>query len=382
MPDCPFPQPTRLLAFRVIIFLAILSPGSNTSFCLAQVSFTNDVAPILIDHCVGCHGEELTEADLRLDSFEALLNANLSDAALTPEDPDSSQLYTRLLEEDEDLRMPQDAGPLKEDQIEVIRSWIESGGRFDATSRYDLLEDIEQAKQYSTPPSSYAKPIAITALTFDPNEGELYVSGRNEVTVWTLDGEPLRRLPNLNRVVSAIALHPDSAWIAVASHQAGNSEIRILHRESGDLFGVPLQSTKRVTSLCYNENGSRLAIGEEKGGVLVLDLEDQDKQRMPAEHNARVRHLAWEDSELETASENLVIRIDTESGKVVEEANPAGLFPGTGEAINGVLEDLGKETTSWCKLPTKQIAIGLGSGEVLLLDEKGKIGARFQAYPQ
>jgi hypothetical protein len=76
----------------------------------AQTRFNRDVRPILSDHCFTCHGPDAKNKNipLRLDSFEAA-TADLGNGrrAITPGDPEKSQLVARIQSPSKALRMPQ-----------------------------------------------------------------------------------------------------------------------------------------------------------------------------------------------------------------------------------------------------------------------------------
>ncbi|WP_161604688.1 DUF1549 domain-containing protein [Roseiconus nitratireducens] len=100
----------------------------------SDVDYGRHVRPILAKHCFTCHGpdEDARQAGLRLDQQEDA-HADLGGyAAVTPGDPEHSELMVRVTSEDEDLRMPPaDAdNALSPSQIETLRQWIQSGGQY------------------------------------------------------------------------------------------------------------------------------------------------------------------------------------------------------------------------------------------------------------
>jgi mono/diheme cytochrome c family protein len=93
----------------------------------APVDFARDVQPILAASCVRCHGAEKTEAGLRLDTHEGLLDGGDSGGAIVRGDGKGSLLYQRLMAADPDERMPQRADPLPRAQVETLVRWIDDG---------------------------------------------------------------------------------------------------------------------------------------------------------------------------------------------------------------------------------------------------------------
>ena len=98
------------------------------------VDFNRDVKPILADNCFKCHGPDKNQrkADLRLDLKEGLFANGAEDAPVVPGKPDRSELYTRLLEKDPELRMPGAASgkKLTQRQIAILKRWIEQGAEW------------------------------------------------------------------------------------------------------------------------------------------------------------------------------------------------------------------------------------------------------------
>ena len=114
----------------------------------ATISFRMDIAPILRDHCLACHGAKMAEGGYRVDSYHELLKAG--DSGETPVaagDAEASELLRRL-QCDPSERMPAEAEPLLPEQIENIKQWMLAGATFDG-------EDPEQALHLVIPPPTY-----------------------------------------------------------------------------------------------------------------------------------------------------------------------------------------------------------------------------------
>src|SRR2546421_7244282 len=66
------------------------------------VSFSRDVAPVLMKQCQTCHGQEKAKGKFRLDSFARLMTPGKSKSpSITPGDPEKSELYKRITSHDE-----------------------------------------------------------------------------------------------------------------------------------------------------------------------------------------------------------------------------------------------------------------------------------------
>ncbi len=88
------------------------------------VQFERDIAPILRDRCLECHGAEDAKNDFRVDDLELLMDF------VEPEDLESSSLYVDYLTtDDDDMMMPPAShqGPLSAGELALVRTWIQEG---------------------------------------------------------------------------------------------------------------------------------------------------------------------------------------------------------------------------------------------------------------
>jgi hypothetical protein len=97
-----------------------------------KVSFSREVLPILSDRCFHCHGPDPShrKADLRLDNeTEAKLDRD-GLKVIAPGDLNASELWQRLITDDEDEIMPPPDShrkALSEAEKDIVRRWIEEG---------------------------------------------------------------------------------------------------------------------------------------------------------------------------------------------------------------------------------------------------------------
>jgi ankyrin repeat protein len=95
-----------------------------------KVDFARDVQPIFRQHCIGCHGEALHQAGLRLDRrSDAMRGGTTSPGVIHPGDGRSSFLYIKISSSQFGPQMPP-TGPLRPEQIEIIRRWIDDGAEW------------------------------------------------------------------------------------------------------------------------------------------------------------------------------------------------------------------------------------------------------------
>ncbi|MGE0128274.1 MAG: PSD1 and planctomycete cytochrome C domain-containing protein [Blastocatellales bacterium] len=126
---------TRKIKFTICIAAIIgssvaLLDGAFARLTSAQsrsIDFRRDIEPILRANCYQCHGEKKASARLRLDNKQLAMKGGISGAAIAPGNSKDSRLMKRILGEGDEARMPIGGDPLKADQIELIRKWIDEG---------------------------------------------------------------------------------------------------------------------------------------------------------------------------------------------------------------------------------------------------------------
>ncbi|MCY3594223.1 MAG: PSD1 and planctomycete cytochrome C domain-containing protein [Bacteroidetes bacterium] len=97
-----------------------------------QVSFNEQVRPILNERCVNCHGGIRRQGELSLlFRHEALSTAESGERAIVPFEPSESELLRRVAHTDPTHRMPKDEQPLTPDEIQTLQTWIEQGAHWE-----------------------------------------------------------------------------------------------------------------------------------------------------------------------------------------------------------------------------------------------------------
>jgi mono/diheme cytochrome c family protein len=107
------------------IGLAVQSPEAVARQApqTGPVSYARQVAPIFQARCAECHGAETKEAGLDLSTYEAAMRGSEYGTVIEAGDAAGSLLVEMVAAGE----MPQDADPLPEEEIALIRSWIEAG---------------------------------------------------------------------------------------------------------------------------------------------------------------------------------------------------------------------------------------------------------------
>ncbi|MFN7733614.1 MAG: DUF1553 domain-containing protein [Pirellula sp.] len=115
----------------LIACLMVLIGWTHTAAQESEVSFAQDVQPLLARRCFACHGPDAAEAGLRLHRAEFGLAATESGVpAIVPGKPDESELMKRIASEEEGVRMPPEGKPLTAREQAILAAWIRSGAEW------------------------------------------------------------------------------------------------------------------------------------------------------------------------------------------------------------------------------------------------------------
>ena len=90
----------------------------------AKVDFARDIQPLFRQNCIGCHGPNKANSGLRLDRRSSVFKPGAR--RVMPGSVDNSFLYYRISGAEFGMQMPP-TGPLKAEQIQLIKTWIEQG---------------------------------------------------------------------------------------------------------------------------------------------------------------------------------------------------------------------------------------------------------------
>ena len=136
---------SQLFIFPIGILLIFGWYYFNPSSSQSSNSYNQHIQPVLAAKCYTCHGpdKEKMKAGLRLDIRESLLDTLESgNTALNPIDFSKSEIIKRIVSSDPEFMMPPPDAPkqLAEDEIEVIRKWVEEGAKWENHWAFEPLK--------------------------------------------------------------------------------------------------------------------------------------------------------------------------------------------------------------------------------------------------
>jgi WD40 repeat protein len=302
-----------------------------------DLSFKRDLAPVLLNNCLACHGPKKAEGGYRIDTFERLTDeGDSTQKGFTAKDLDGSEAFRRIISTDAKERMPLEGDPLTPDQIALFKKWIESGLPFDGPDAKSPLASYIPPPTHPAPPEAYRATMPVTAVAFSPDGSQVFVSGYHELTAWnTSDGKLARRIPGLGQRTFAIQFSLDGQLLAVACGTPGkHGEVRLLRPYSGELVKVLGMTSDVVYDCAFSPSGDRLATAAADGVVRVFDVATGSEQLTITSHSDWVFAVTWnkDGTQLASASRDKTAKVfDAKTGELLITYN------GHNQPVRGVL---------------------------------------------
>ncbi len=301
---------------RSLLFLAL-----TASATAAEISFSKQIAPILIDQCVECHRSGKAKGGYRLDTVELMLKAGDSKTApVLVGKPDESELYRLIATHEEDDRMPKKADALPEKDMKLIREWIASGAKLDVADKKAALRTIAPEQEKTHAPEKYPRPLPVTALALNPTSSTLACSGYFEATLWdAATGQLKTRIDGMPQRILALAWIAENQ-LAVAGGVPGRSGEVLLVNPSQPQERKRLASARDcVLAMVASPDGKLLACGGADNCVRCFELPSGKLKWQIEPHADWIMGMAFspDSQHIATASRDRTAkRIDAATGEI------------------------------------------------------------------
>ena len=212
--------------------LAIL--GAASAAAEENIEFQTHIQPILVEHCIKCHGEKQASGKMRLHTAAELQKKWDADThLLVVGEPEKSELYQRLvLPADDKKRMPKMADPLPKEKIDLIAAWIKQGAVLPAAAAVVAPPTVE-------------KPAEDAAA----EETEAPAEKPAELPLPEVSPAPQEAIDKLSSAgAQVMPLFADSALLQVSfAHRvepAGDAEIALLAGVADQVYALNLADSK------------------------------------------------------------------------------------------------------------------------------------------
>ena len=402
---------------RLVFPLILLYLATNAFAAEPVITYDEHIKPIFREHCLKCHGEDEHKAGLNLSTHATVLKGGSGGAAVVAGRASTSLLFKAITDTDDESRMPPKKAPLPAAQIELIRTWIQTGLRESSESQsLAAARDIgfkpvaNAAAKVDGPPPMPEKlppftapvtkrPLPVVAMAASPTAPLLAVAGQEYVRLIDLNTQqPLGALPFPEGQPNVIRFSHDGQVLMVAGGkpvQSGSvvlydvrsgkrlasvgdetdavlaadlspdqklialggsgKAVKVYGTTDGKLRYKLTKHTDWITAVAFSPDGSKLASADRAGGIILWDTTSGGILLTLAEHKAAVRALAWR-------GDSRMLASGGEDGQLVwwdvQDGWPA--------ILNNNAHPPARATGVYGKIPNGVIALAFGpAGELL-----------------
>ncbi len=297
-----------------------------------KITYEQHVLPLLREKCGSCHNANDKKGDLVLDNFGAMMRGGASGAVVaTDGDADGSILY-RVVAHLSEPKMPPNAPKLPDENLALLKKWIEGGALENAGStakpkKTSMVAKVEVSNQRPAGPPVMPENLRIdpllvssrangvTALATSPWAPLLAVSGHKQVLLYdttSLDlvgvlpfpegqphvlkfsrnsqllmaaggrgahsgkvvlfnvktGQRVAEIGDEYDVILAADISPDQTMVALGGPK---KIVRVYSVATGELVYEKKKHTDWITSLEFSPDGVLLATADRSNGLIVWE---------------------------------------------------------------------------------------------------------------
>ena len=228
---CRFTNPPGIINHAALLGLATADTAANHSSSGGPATFYGArIQPVFAGHCVTCHGRNKHKANLRLDSYDAVMRGGKHGPVIKTGEPKGSELFHRITlpASDDDFMPPDNRRPLSPSDVKLIELWISSGAS--GTQSADAIKDL--------PSSSTSQ--AVAEVTFD--EIDSAAVAKQRASLAPIVANLQQRFPNVldYQSRSSADLVVDASWMG---SKFGDNDLAVLLPLSERVVAVDLSNT-------------------------------------------------------------------------------------------------------------------------------------------
>jgi WD40 repeat protein len=311
-----------------------------------NISFSRQIAPVLFDHCAACHGDRDEQSEYSVSTYERLMEAGSSGAdPIVPGSIDESYLFGLVSADDPELWMPHGKPRLSDNEIQLLRLWIEGGAKFDGKELTTPLWQLFPPVTYSSSRES-SQLIPVTAVAFSADGEQLAIGGLHEIII--IDppsGQVIRRIHNVAERTYGLVFCPVSGELVAASGNPGGlGEVRVFDTATGEMVRELDRCRDAVFCVAFDPKGNRLACCGADHTIRIYDFASGKEVLVAQHHSDWVYRVAFsaDGDRIISASRDMTAKvIDANTGDLVTTYNghlapvrDAAFLPGGTQAVS------------------------------------------------
>lgn len=340
---------TSSIAVGILVAGRMVSDAADAK----PITFDDHIAAILKKRCAQCHGDSKQEAGLSFSSYVSLKKGGSGGPIVVAGRSGASRLIEVMTAKDPAERMPPKSDPVPSDQIDMIRTWIDTGMRENAGSAVTAtrtlgFKPMAAAQAASGPPPLPTKlpvvkkppmrrPFSVLALAASPRAPLVAAASYEAIdlldpitrkplgSIAFAEGEPLvLKFSPSGRVllaaggnpvqngaavlfdvrtgkrVATVGDEPDAVIAADISSDekqvaigGSGKVVKIISTETGTVLHTLVKHTDWITALAFSPDGRFIATGDRIGNIHLWDAKSGAIVLPLSEHKGAIRALTW-----------------------------------------------------------------------------------------
>lgn len=251
----------KRLSFMTLLIFVLSNPllaeeekAADEKKMEEKITYIDHVLPIFRARCGSCHNANDRKGGLIVDQYAPIMEGGSSGSVIEPGDAEFSYLWL-LINHEDTPKMPPNADKLPENELAMIRKWIDLGALENEGSKANIKKKASLAKieVTTTRPADVAMPLAYL-------------------------GEPPHVLTASTNAVTALTTSPWAPITAVSGFQ----QVGLYHSETLESLGTLSFPEGQPQILKFSRNGALLMVGGGRGGqlgkVVVYDVKTGERK--------------------------------------------------------------------------------------------------------